>query len=288
VIAAYAYLPLRSLAVSATRLDPTLALGLPPGRPYWDDGHPATWAGFVRVVSGRDFAPEGALAGVFAPHAVGDAATRFAPLVARDLGGWLPWLAVFGGAMLWWRIPHLLGGLVLLGAAPLLFASSYAVESEATRYDLPAYFALIAAAAYGVAVLDAGLRGPQRYAVLATVTLAWCVLLGRSLSGGAWMFDQPRERGAHDWIDRVAAATPPHAIVVAEWNDATPLAYGSCVLHALGDRIVVTAQPHEYERDYRGWLRARPVVVVSGDRPAFHGFSIRELDSGDPHLYALR
>jgi hypothetical protein len=289
VIAASRWPPLlRSLAVSAARLDPTLALGLPPGRPYWDDGHPATWAGFVRVVTGRDFSPEGALAGMFAPHAVVNAVAQFAPLAARDLGGWLPWLAVFGGALLWWRTPHVLGGLLLIGVAPLLFADAYAAESEATRYDLPAYFALVAAAAYGVAVLDAGLRGPQRYAALATVALAWCVLVGGNVAGGAWMFDQPHERDAHDWIDRVAAATPPHAIVVAEWNDATPLAYGSYVLHALGDRIVLTAQPHEFERDYRGWLRRRPIVVVSGDPQTFRGFVTRELDDGDPHLYALR
>jgi hypothetical protein len=288
VIATYAYLPLRSLAVSAARLDPTLALGVPPGRPFWDDGHPATWAGFVRVVSGRDFAPEGAVAGMFAPHAFGAATAAFAPLAAADLGGLLPWLALFGGAMLWWRRPYVLGGLLLVGAAPLLFASAYAVESEATRYYLPAYFVLVAAAAYGVAVLETGMRGPQRYAALATIALAWGALMYGDFVAGAPLFEQPSDRGAHDWIDRVAASTPPHAILVAAWNDATPLAYGRYVLHALGDRIVLTAGAHEFERRYRGWLQRRPLVVISGDVQTFAGFHVRELGSGDPHLYALR
>ena len=44
-------------------LDPTLALGLPPGRPFWDDGHPATGPAFVRVVTGASSRPHRALRG---------------------------------------------------------------------------------------------------------------------------------------------------------------------------------------------------------------------------------
>jgi hypothetical protein len=288
VLAAYAYLPLRSAAVTAARVDPTLALGVPPGRPFWDDGHPATWPGFVRVVTGRDFAPEGAVGGMFAPPALDAAATGFAPLAAHDLGGLLPWLALAGGALLWWRAPFACAGLALLGAAPVLFASAYAVESEATRYYLPAYFVLVAAAAYAVAALDAGLRGAPRFAVLGAIALAWCALLVGDVNAGAPLFAQPGDRTAHGWIERVAAVTPAHAIVVAGWDDATPLAYGTYVLHALGDRIVLTAGAHEYASRYRTWLRTRPVVVVSGDPETFPGFRARLLDAGDPHLYALR
>jgi hypothetical protein len=176
----------------------------------------------------------------------------------------------------------------LLGAAPLLFASAYAVESEATRYYLPAYFVLVAAAAYGAGVLDAGLRGAPRFAVLGAIALAWCVLLVDDVNAGAPLFAQPDDRAGRAWIDRVAAVTPAHAIVVAGWDDATPLAYGSYVLHALGDRIVLTAGAHEYQSRYRQWLRTRPVVVVSGDPETFAGFRVRTLDAGDPHLYALR
>ena len=129
LVVVYAYLPLRSAAVTAARIDPTLTLGLGPGRPFWDDGHPATWAGFTRVVSGSDFAPHEAIAGIFSHDAIHGVIDDFAPLVARDLGGVLPWLALFGALLLWWRMPLLLRGGVLLGLLPVLFAGAYQVES---------------------------------------------------------------------------------------------------------------------------------------------------------------
>lgn len=288
VLAVYAYLPLRSAAVTAARVDPTLALGLPPGRPFWDDGHPATWAGFARVVTGSDFSPHEAVAGMFSPPAIRGIAGDFAPLAGHDLGGVLPWLALLGGAMLWWRMPLVLGGAVLLGLLPVLFAGAYPVESEATRYYLPAYFVLAAAAGYGVAVLDAGLRGAGRYAVLAVFALAWVALLGGDIANGAKLFAQPADRDGREWIERVATTTPPHTIVVAPWNYATTLAYGAYVLNALGDRIVLTAGAHQYQRRYRDWLAQHPIVVVSDDPQTFNGFHTRELDDDSPHLYTLR
>jgi hypothetical protein len=284
----YAYLPLRSAAVTAARIDPTLGLGLGPGRPFWDDGHPSTWAGFTRVVTGSDFAPHEAIAGMFSHDAIHGVVDDFAPLVARDLGGVLPWLALFGAVLLWWRMPLLLGGGVLIGLLPVLFAGAYQVESETTRYYLPAFFIIVAGAGYGVAVVDAGLHGVQRYAALIVILIAWAVLLGDDLTGNAQLFAQPTQRDGRDWIDRVVDATPANAIVVAPWNYATTLAYGAYVLHALGDRIVLTASPHQYQPRYRNWLEQRPIAVVSDDPQRFRGFHVRELDDGSPHLYALR
>ena len=288
VLAVYTYLPLRSAAVTAARLDPTLTLGLPPGRPFWDDGHPATWAGFARVVTGSDFAPHAAVAAMFSPHAIHQVVEAFAPLAAHDFGGFLPWLALFGAVLLWWRMPLVLGGVLVLGLLPLLFASAYPVESEATRYYLSAYFAIAVTGGYGVAVLDAGMGGAQRYAALAVIGLAWAALLGADFTNNAELFAQPSSRDGREFIDRVVRFTPAHAIVVAPWNYATTLAYGAYVLHALGDRIVLTAGAHEYARRYRHWMVRRPIVVVSDDPDTWTGFHTRELDDGSPHLYALR
>jgi hypothetical protein len=288
LIAVYAYLPLRSAAVTAARLDPTLALGIAPGRPFFDDGHPATAAGFVRVVTGSDFAPHRAVAGMLGPHAVRGVADAFAPLMLHDLGAVTPWIALFGGIVLWWRSPLVLGGVLLLGLVPLLFAGAYVVESESTRYYLPAYFAIVTGAGYGVAVFDAGLNGMPRYAMLAVLAIAWGAMLVADVAAGQPLFAQPAQRDGPDWIDRIVAATPSDAVLVVPWNYATTLAYGSYVLHDLDRRIVVTAGAHAYEQKYRAWLRTRPVVVISDDKPAFTHCSIRELDDGEPHLYALR
>ena len=287
-IAVYAYLPLRSATVTAARIDPTLTLGLPPGRPFWDDGHPATWAGFARVVTGSDFSPHQAVAGMFSPRAVHEVIASFAPLAARDLGGFLPWLALFGAVMLWWRMPLVLAGVLVLGLLPLLFAGAYQVESNATRYYLPAYFAIAAAAGYGVAVFDSGLRGAQRYAALAVIGIAWVALLGADFSGNAELFAQPGAHDGRDFIDRVVEFTPTRAVVIAPWNYATTLAYGAYVLHVLGGRIVLTARSHEYVKRYRSWMTLRPIVVVSDDPDSWRGFHARDLDDGSPHLYALR
>jgi len=51
---------------------------------------------------------------------------------------------------------------------------------------------------------------------------------------------------------------------------------------------VLTAGAHAYQAKYRGWLRTRPVIVVSDDDETFAGFHQRLLDVGSPHLYALR
>jgi hypothetical protein len=288
VCAVYAYLPLRSAAVTAARIDPTLALGLPPGRPFWDDGHPATWAGFARVVTGSDFAPHAAVAGLFSAAAIHGVVDAFAPLAAHDLGSLLLWLALFGAITLWWRMPLALAGMLLLGMLPLLFAGAYNVESEATRYYMPALFALAVGAGYGTAVLDAGMNGMQRGAMLAVIGLAWVLLVTGDLRIGTSFFAQPALHDGSDWIDRVAKITPPHTIVVAPWNYATTLAYGAYVWHVLGDRIVLTAGPNQYEDRYRAWMRQRPIVVVSDDPLTLPGFRMHELDDGSPHVYALR
>jgi Protein of unknown function (DUF2723) len=284
IVTVYAYLPVRS----AVRVDPTLSLGLAPGRPFWDDGHPATWAGFKRVVTGSDFAPHKAVIAMFSPATMRGVGDDFAPLAAHDFGGVLPWLALFGGVMLWWRAPLLLAGGIVLGLLPVLFAAAYPVESEATRYYLPAFFALATAAGYAVAVLDAGMHGIARYAALGVVALAWIILLGDDFTASAQLFAQPAQHDGRDFIARISATTPLHSIIVAPWNYATTLAYGAYVLHGLDDRIVLTAGPHEFELRYRRWLPQHPIVVISDDPETFTGFHVRELDDGSPHLYALR
>jgi hypothetical protein len=51
---------------------------------------------------------------------------------------------------------------------------------------------------------------------------------------------------------------------------------------------VLTAGAHEYQQKFRGWLRTRPIVVVSNDELQYSDFRLTELDIGSPHIYALR
>jgi hypothetical protein len=287
LVAVYAYLPLRSAQVTAERIDPTLTLGIAPGRPFWDDGHPATLDGFVHVVAGARFAPNQAAFTMFGPGPFRRLVSDFAPVVLHDLSEPVLWLALFGGAVWWWRAPVVLGGVLLFGIAPLLFIFAYTSESDTSRYFLAAYFALTALAAYGAQAFAALPAVPRVAAALVGVLIV-AVALGADGRASASLFTQPRDPGATLWINRVSIVTPPNAIVVAPWLYATALGYGAYVEHRLGARIVVTADPKAYMAKYRAWLRTRPVVVVSDDDQTFAGFGQRLLDVGSPHLYALR
>lgn len=287
VIAAYAYLPLRSATVTAQRLDPTLALGVPPGRPFWDDHHPAELTGFVRLVAGSDFAPGRAASRMLSSDAA-RLATDFAPAAQRDLGEVLLWLALFGVLAWWWRDRRAPVGVVLFGLCPLLFIFAYPAESDVARYFLPAYVTLAVAAAYGAQTLVAVVRPPLSLALAASGAVWFCALLAGDVVANRQLFDQPADRGAEEFVDRVATLTPPNAIVVVKWLYATPLAYGAFVEHRLGDRIVVTGLPEEYRADFPRWVRERPVVVIADEAPSIPGFALRDLDPTGPHLYLLQ
>jgi len=287
IAAVYAYLPLRSAQVTALRLDPTLALGVPPGRPFWDDGHPATLDGFVHVVGGVRFAPGAAAFTMLGPVPFRRLVSDFAPRVLGDYTEPVLWLALFGAGVWWWRSPVVLGTLLVFGLAPVLFIFAYHSESDTGRYFLGAYFALAAMAGYGAQTL-AALPAVPRVSAAAVGLIVLAVALATDVRQNASLFTQPRDPGETPWINRIALLTPPNAIVVAPWLYATPLGYGAYVEHRLGARIILTADPDEYLARYRGWLRTRPVIVVSDDDETFAGFHQRLLDVGSPHLYALR
>ncbi len=287
LVATYAYLPLRSAQVTALRLDPTLALGLPPGRPFWDDGHPSTPAGFLRVIAGARFAPHEAALGMLGPTAFRRLVTDFGPVVLKDLSEPVLWLALFGAALWWWREPLVMGGLLAFGVVPLLFIFAYASESDTSRYYLAAYFALVAFAAYGAQAV-AALAPPPRVAAAAVGALVLAVALVADVQQSAPLFRQPTDVDASLFVDRVRLLTPKNAIVVAPWLYATSLGYTAYVDRAFGNRVLVTADPDEYLAEYRAWLGTRPVVVVSDAKETFAGFHAHLLDEGTPYLYALR
>jgi hypothetical protein len=283
----YAYLPVRSALVTAWALDPTLALGIPPGRPFWDDGHPASLAGFVRVVAGAQFTPQRAAYAMLAPQAFRRIVTDFGSLAQHDLGLPLLFLALFGALLWWWRAPFVLGGLLLFAAVPLLFIFSYPAESDTTRYYLAGYLVLVLFAAYGADALCALPAAPRIAAALVGALIVFAGVFG-DVRDNVALFSQPTDPGATLWIQRVKLLTRDDTIVVAPWIYATPLGYGAYVEHSLGRRIVVTAGAHDYANKYRAWIARRPLVVVSDDDQRFPGFHARLLDPGSPHVYALR
>jgi len=287
VCVAYAFLPLRSAQVTAARLDPTLALGLAPGRPYWDDHHPASWSGFVALVTGASFGPGSALRNLVKPKAIAAAAERYGP----EMGGDFPFKLVLAGAaglaLLAYRRPLVALGLCLAGVIPAVFGSAYAAEADPERYAFALYAVMalgLALAAQEIAGLLSGRARQAAYAVLVAVLLA---VAGNELSRGGIYFEVRAEALPDALADRVVAGTNDRAIVVAPWIYASALAYRAYVDRGFGGRILVCGWWPDYEKEYPRWLRSRPIVIVSDDIPAIPGHRVRLVADGIPAVYEL-
>ncbi|MDE2572362.1 MAG: hypothetical protein KGM44_07570, partial [bacterium] len=57
-------------------------------------------------------------------------------------------------------------------------------------------------------------------------------------------------------------ATPPNAVVVAPWLDATPLGYAAYVERSMGGRVIVSAWPKEVAAEIPAWREHHPVYVA--------------------------
>lgn len=288
VAGTYAYLPLRSAAVVARGLDPTLALGVTPGRPFWDDHDPRTLEGFTSLVTGAEFGAHRALTGMFAPKAIRAAVDHFEREVLDDFPQGLFVAALVGLMFAALRAPALTAGLLVAALLPALFGGSYPPEADPERY----VFMLYAALALGTAAAaDRAIRafsavgaqpgaGVVTFALLAVAVLA-DVHRGRDIIAGR------NDRDAAAFIDRVAASSRPGAILVSEWNWATPLAYGAYVDHRLNGRVVVCAYRWQVRSHFADWTRTHQVVLIADAQPDVAGFSVRLLSDGDPGIYEL-
>jgi hypothetical protein len=285
----YVYLPLRSAAVSAAHLDPTVSLGLAAGaQPFWDYDHPATWHNFVRVLTAADFNIHSGFAGFirFAdyPRFFGALIVRFAD--AYGLAGAL--LAAIGGALLLARREAGALALVVAALLPVPYTESYLELQDPDRYYLLTLWC--AAIAIGVAlerIADLFVfraRSVGRLALAAGLVVS---LVAASPDRGH-LFLQRYDRNAEHYVDDLESETPDNAIVVAEWAYATPLAYAAYVRRSFGRRIVISAAPTQYVRRYPAWLRTRPLYVVSfNDALALRGFEVRPLEARFYHAYEV-
>jgi len=263
--ACYAYLPLRSAVVYAQHKDPTLSIGIAPGRPFWDNDHPSTWAGFRAEVGGGEFGAGAALGSVFNPSVLRDV-PQFGLATLSDLAGGIVLIALIGAIAFVRRSPLGGTGLLLGGMLIVLFVLAYHAESDPDRYFLASYWVIAVFVGAGADVLSrAGMeRAPG--GVIAFIALLFVFVTGANLYAGRNAFG-PKDHDAQRFVDTIVAHTPANAIVVAPWMYATPLAYGAYVQKRLGDRILVTGWPVDYSSKYRDWVRIRPVRIVGSDEP---------------------
>lgn len=285
-LALYAYLPLRSLWVGAHHLDPTLALGVGPGRPYWNYDDPSTWSNFLVEVGGGQFDVGRGLGGVVSPAGYLAAATSWVRGAAAESGT----IALLGGlagvALVAAEMPLVALGVLLCGTLAIPFVLNFHAESDVDRYFLASYVVLAAFAAAGLsrcARIAAEKRprlGEIAVAVLFTVAIARVAAVDAPS-----ILALRRDESATRYVDRVIATTPPNAVIIADWAYATPLAYAAYVERRLGARIVETAWVGDDAAFIPAWIRRRPVYAVSTGVPRVPGVRTLVRDAAQPYVF---
>jgi hypothetical protein len=281
VVAFYAYLPLRSAYVSAHAADPTLALGVPAGRPFWDYDHPSTVDGFRALVSGSDFDVADGARSIVNPGVY----QRGAPKYGAALLAEFTWIGVglivagIVAAFLADRVRTV--ALVLCGFVCVPFALGYPDEADAKRYFLTSF--VVGAIFAGEA--GVWLAARVRWARVATVgamvlASAWLVWTQRHL------FTQPHDARAAAAADTILLLTEPNAVIIANWSYATPLAYEAYVEHRFGARTIDAAWLYDDADFVPEWAKSHTIYVageVSGEVDGFHPEQI----SARPPLFRL-
>jgi len=258
----YLYLPLRSAYVAAHGLDPTAAAPLfGTGTVAWDTEHPRTLAGFIAEVTGRQFHATSNFVTAFGPHRYLAALGDMWAYVPSELAPWLVVLAAFGAAAVALRD---LRCLVALAATPLCigaFTSTVFTDPvDVARYLLPAFAVVIVFAAVAPQL---PIPPMPRFALRIVVVLLLAAAVATAWQSSPVVRGVPDDRDGQVAIDAVRTAVPDGSLVVASWSDATALAYGAFVEHALGSRIVVLGWPSDFTDAYARWTRTRRVVILA-------------------------
>ncbi|GAC1652299.1 MAG: hypothetical protein NVS9B12_01560 [Vulcanimicrobiaceae bacterium] len=281
--ALYAYLPLRSAQVYREQRDPTLALGVPAGRPFWDYDHPASLAGFRQLVSGSEFPVGDALAASILPETYLNEGRRYTDALSGNLT--IPGILfiLWGGVVFVRREKLRAIGFIVCGIFAAPFALGFPIEADVSRYFLPSF--VICAVLAGIAVAQIGVRFPAlRYFSSGLLAL----IVAAQIAMHADLFAQRYDPGATRYIDYVRANTPANAILLAPWTYATPLAYAAYVERRLDDRIVETAWLSDDAGALPRWMKRRPVFIVYlpwGELP--RGYRLVRLAGGDLPVYRV-
>lgn len=272
-VALYAYLPLRSAYVTHARIDPTLALGEQPGKPFWDNDHPSSLSGFVQEVSGSDFGAGESVARMLDWKTYAENVGYLDTLVREATPAGVAF--AFVGAFALLRKERVAGvALILAGIVPTAFGFAYTIEADRLRYDLIGFATVAMFAGFGVAAIGRSFPA-LRSLVLGVLFVTPAALLVWHAS----IFEQRNSLGAQPTIDAVRARTPNNAVLVAPWLFATPLAYAAYVDHSLGHRVVETAWLSDDADLVPRWMRTRPVYVVGLLFGSVPGYDTRKVSS---------
>ena len=256
----YLYIPLRSNYLYAHHVDPTLSLGLPPGRPFWDDQHVSTLGALLHYVAGSETHAGDALHSILDADNYGMVAAHFGSSVTHEFSFFGVVFALFGLVSLTRAQWQLALGLVAACLPSIPFGLLFAIDPE--RYFLAAFWLAAVLTAVGIQRVAVWCFHPSDalvdgIALTVSASLAF-VLFVTNVSN----FENRNNNSATEFVDRVVGRTPSNAILVANWTLGTSFGYAAYVERRLGNRIIVIGFPHDYKAFYPAWLRTRPVYLV--------------------------
>ncbi len=161
--------------------------------------------------------------------------------------------------------------LVLFGILCIPFGLGFPPESDPNRYFLTSF--VVAAIFSGDAAAWLAERLPRARFLPALILAGLAVAL---LVENRWIISQATDERARALISSVQRTTPGDAVLVANWEDAPPLAYAAYVEHSMGRRIVEAAWIGDVAGDVPRWSAVRPVFSVgeSGSVPGYRLFTV--------------
>ncbi len=278
----YLYIIPRSIWIDHTGADPTRALGVPPGQPFWAYGDPSTIAGFLWMVTGRQWDTHAALAAVFEPARDLQGLQLFTATMILEHGAIVLALAVVGLALMAVRAPRVAAGLLLALVAVSAFASAYSAnESDPPRYLLAGLWIGALFAGYAVGIVS-------RFRVLAPVaSLGSMLLVLLTCAPNQSIFEQRGDPGALPFIARVKAETGPSDVIVTQWNYVTPLGYAAYAEHDFGNRIPVNEGVPDGDWLVRRLAESYPTDIILERYIPIPGVTLTPLDRDFPTVYRV-
>jgi Protein of unknown function (DUF2723) len=252
----YLYVPLRSWYIQSHGLDPTAAL---PGIAlagagaaiFWNYNAPYTLHGLLRELTGSESNTPGFFTSSFNPSHWQDALWALVKGTNDQYGAFALVLACVGFALLWRRDWRSAAVLLLTCSAALLFAVTYSDEGDTDRYRMLSVWMISPLMALALPRGHDVANGFGRFLL--------CVFLGvgavTAFAAGHHFYDHAPREGGRWIIDRVTPFVPPGSVLVANWVDATSLAYGAYADRSLPRRIIVSGWSPEGVDLYRSWVR---------------------------------
>jgi len=258
----YAYLPLRSAYVVAHGLDPTASLAGVNGGIFWNYNDPRTLHGLALELTGSESqTPAYLLASLNPVHLMDALAALFAGVRAQY--GTPATVLIVAGFLVAlrrdWRTTLVFA---LAATTALVFSVVYPNESDVARYRL--LVSWLAVPLFGALTP----RSPRTLGSALHVALILFLAAGAGLTferQQRGFFYHPPHEGGRWVIDAVRPYVPPNGTIVADWLDATSLAYGAYVDRSLPDRVIVSDDKLRVDR-YRTWAKQRPVFVLVDPR----------------------